>query len=272
MPKPVTQSFRGEQSAQDAVAQIDYLDAATAQDTIYAGRLARAQFLSRVRAARVLDVGCGLGDSAVLIAGHLDGGEVVGVDQSEPLLAEARARAAAAGASVEFVPGDAAALPFDDASFSAAVTERTLQHVASPAEVIAEMARVVRPGGVVLAVEPDWATLVLDSGDADVADAVVDAVRAQVRHGEVGRSLRRLMVDADLVDVVVSVESHATDSLMVARHLGLLDEGLVAVREQATFPADRLDRWVSDLEHDQEVGTFTASLSLFVAWGTVPGR
>jgi SAM-dependent methyltransferase len=74
---------------------------------------------------------------------------VAGIDPSEPQLAYARARPALRNA--EFRNGDAMALPFPDDSFDAAVMPLVIFFVPDPAKGIAEMARVVRAGGIVAA-------------------------------------------------------------------------------------------------------------------------
>ncbi len=99
---------------------------------------------------RVLDVGTGAGALALALAPFV--GEVVGVDRVPELLALARERAAGLG-NVEFVEGDATALPFADFSFDLAGTLRTLHHVHRPELVVAELTRVTRPGGHVLVVD-----------------------------------------------------------------------------------------------------------------------
>jgi ubiquinone/menaquinone biosynthesis C-methylase UbiE len=71
-----------------------------------------------VSGERVLDVGCGTGNAALLAAQA--GAGVVGVDPAARLLSVARERAEAAGVSADFVPGTAESLPFPDASFGAA--------------------------------------------------------------------------------------------------------------------------------------------------------
>ena len=76
--------------------------------------------------------------------------EVVGVDVVPELLAEARKRAPA---NVEFVEGDATALPFERGSFDLVCTARTLHHVARPELLLAELDRVLRPGGTMLVVD-----------------------------------------------------------------------------------------------------------------------
>jgi ubiquinone/menaquinone biosynthesis C-methylase UbiE len=97
---------------------------------------------------RALDVGTGAGALALALAPLVR--EVVGLDPVPELLALARERARP---NTEFVEGDGAALPFPDASFDLAGTHRTLHHVAQPERVVAELARVTRPGGRVLVVD-----------------------------------------------------------------------------------------------------------------------
>jgi SAM-dependent methyltransferase len=94
---------------------------------------------------RAVDVGTGAGTLAFALAPLVT--EVVGVDVVPELLEAARREAPA---NVTFVEGDATALPFERASFDVGGTRRTLHHIARPELVVAELARVVRPGGIVL--------------------------------------------------------------------------------------------------------------------------
>jgi demethylmenaquinone methyltransferase / 2-methoxy-6-polyprenyl-1,4-benzoquinol methylase len=101
------------------------------------------------RDSRVLDVATGTGLVArALVARY--GCQVVGVDQSAGMLAEARARS---NGSAEFVEASADALPFDDASFDALTFTYLLRYVDDPAATLRELTRVVRPGGVVAGLE-----------------------------------------------------------------------------------------------------------------------
>jgi SAM-dependent methyltransferase len=96
---------------------------------------------------RVLDVGTGAGALAFVLAPHVR--EVVGVDESPERLAEARQRSGAYP-NVSFVEADARQLPFESGSFDLVTTLRTLHHVRRPELVVAEVARVTRPGGRIL--------------------------------------------------------------------------------------------------------------------------
>jgi ubiquinone/menaquinone biosynthesis C-methylase UbiE len=90
---------------------------------------------------QLLDVATGPGYVAARAAER--GAESVGVDLSERMLEYARSRSQA----VEFVHGDATALPFEDSSFDAVVAAFLLLHLGTPERAVAEAARVLRPGG-----------------------------------------------------------------------------------------------------------------------------
>ena len=102
-----------------------------------------------------LDVGCGSGAFTDLLVRRCAPAEMRGVDPSEHQLLFARARPSVI--NVEFQQGDAMALPFADNSSDAAVMALVIFFVPDPAKGVAEMARVVRSGGIVAAYAWDMA-------------------------------------------------------------------------------------------------------------------
>lgn len=96
-----------------------------------------------------IDVGCGSGAFSELVTQRCTPAEIQGVDPSDAQLAFARARPATR--SAVFQVGDAMALPFPDDRFGAAVMALVIFFVPDPAKGVAEMVRVVRPGGIVAA-------------------------------------------------------------------------------------------------------------------------
>ncbi len=113
-------------------------------------------WLAPARGLRWVDVGCGNGAFTEAVVARCAPAEIVGIDPSEAQLTFARTRTAAKGA--EFRVGDAQGLPFADRSFDVAAMALVISWVPDPMKAVAEMARVVRPGGCVATYMWDAAT------------------------------------------------------------------------------------------------------------------
>jgi len=96
--------------------------------------------------AQVLDVACGTGDLALTLFEQLDA-KVFGADFCRPMLEIANAKAARIEASIPFIEADALALPFQDASFDAVTIAFGLRNLASVADGLKELKRILRPEG-----------------------------------------------------------------------------------------------------------------------------
>jgi ubiquinone/menaquinone biosynthesis C-methylase UbiE len=97
--------------------------------------------------ARVLDVACGTGNTA--IPASRAGASVRGVDIAPNLLSQARKRAAAEGLEIGFDEGDAEELPYSDQSFDVVLTMFGAMFAPRPDRVAAELVRVCKPGGLI---------------------------------------------------------------------------------------------------------------------------
>ncbi|MGH7512743.1 MAG: class I SAM-dependent methyltransferase [Gemmatimonadales bacterium] len=96
---------------------------------------------------RVLEVGCGRGVAMPALVRLLRPCRLAGLDLDPALLHEARVGAEAAGIAVELVPGDVRRMPFPDGSFDLVVDFGTCYHIARAAKALADIARVLAPGG-----------------------------------------------------------------------------------------------------------------------------
>ena len=162
---------------------------------------------------RLLDVASGAGSSALLAAREL-GCEVVGIEYGEGAVrgANAAARDAGLGGRVSFHQGDAERLPFDDAGFDAVLCECSLCTFADKPRAVAELRRMLRPGGR-LAISD--VTI-----DRDRMPPGLDAPLAAVAC--VGEALPRAGYEALLSDAgfrLTAVESCAEDAAALARRV-----------------------------------------------------
>ncbi len=96
---------------------------------------------------RVLDVGCGLGGKTVAYAEA--GARAIGTDLLEANTVQSREYAASAGRSIDFFAADAAQLPVREGTFDTVVANDAMEHFSEPERALAEMTRVLRPGGAI---------------------------------------------------------------------------------------------------------------------------
>jgi ubiquinone/menaquinone biosynthesis C-methylase UbiE len=217
---------------------------------------------------RCLDIGCGVGDDARSIA-ELCNARVVGVDVNTRMVRESRSRSAGRD-GLAFLVADAGQLPVRRLVVRQARVKRTLMHLADSSGVIAEMARVVRPGGRVVVVEPDSEVVLLDSGLVDVTRRLLAYRATGYADPWAGRQVRRLMLEAGLTDVRATVDSTAfTDLAEAEARLRLISTGSAAAG-RGILTTTEASQWEEDLRDRDAKGVFACYLITFVARGRRP--
>ena len=140
-----------------------------------AQRVRTLDLLAPKAGERILDIGVGPGllayDLARLVGPE---GRVVGLDVSTDMLALASARLGDFP-QVELVAGDATRLLSPDAAFDAAVSTQVYEYVADMPAALAELHRVLRPGGRALILDTDWRSIVFHSSDKTRMERVLTA-------------------------------------------------------------------------------------------------
>lgn len=218
----------------------------------------------------VVDLGCGAGVDLPAYADAAGStGKVIGIDHDQALLTDV-------GNSTSHLPtvstarADIHQLPLEAAAVDRVHIDRVLQHVQSPATVLAEAARILNPEGRIVCIEPNWATLVIDHHDIAFSNSYTRHFVAQViRNATIGRALPRLLAEAGFsVDAIHPVTAHWTDAIEADKILGFRDVCEHAVTD-GLFPAERTQNWIDGLMAGP---FFFASLSLFIVSAHIKNR
>lgn len=216
----------------------------------------------------VLDLGCGLGDQSRAIASIVgENGSIVGIDASAAMVAEARRRSE--GLTVRFETGDARRLEFEDGSFDRCLTNALLVHLDDPAATIAELVRLTRPGGRIVANDPDTGSQIVDLPDRALTQKLL-AYRATFRDsGWTGRRLPRLFREAGLVDVTVRPNTIWTTDPSPAMN-GWLPPSIEQAREAGVLTSAEADNLLADIEEVTRSGNYFFAMTWFVVGGRKP--
>jgi ubiquinone/menaquinone biosynthesis C-methylase UbiE len=258
--------FINEQNAATLERFIERLEFRATHPTFVAYREAYLELIDLPRAAAVLDLGCGTGVVTRAIAAR-DGfaGVVTGIDQSPDFIAAAQRFAADEGVGdrVEFVVGDAHELDVPAASFDAVVAHTLVSHVRDPLAVLAEAARVIRPGGAVAIFDGDYASLTFGSSDPRLGQTIERAIQSMIMSSpRVMRELPRLLPKAGLR--LIATQAHVLAEAGSSSFLLNLAETYGPLAASAGIvPAADADAWLADQRRSAEDGTFFAACNYY---------
>jgi ubiquinone/menaquinone biosynthesis C-methylase UbiE len=220
----------------------------------------------------VLDVGCGPATDTIPLAALVGStGKSVGVDYDGQMVEAANHRAEMEGVRgwVEHRQSDAYSLPFKAAAFDSCRSERLFQHLEDPARALAEMVRVTKPGGVLVVLDTDWATISIDTPESDVEKRVMRTLAEKlVSNGYAGRQLYRLFKQQGLQNIQVDVFPSVATNYSVARMLGRLDDAANEALAAGIVSAEELQRFQHGLEEADRNGLFFACVNLVMVAGT----
>jgi SAM-dependent methyltransferase len=217
---------------------------------------------------RVLDVGCGSGGALPALLERISpGGQAVGVDLSETMIAEARRRWVSPDRPLRFEIADARALPFETGSFDACRTDRMMSHVPQPEAALAEMIRVTRPGGRIAVIDVDIETTIVDSPDPEVVRLAAVAGADRLQSGRIARRVEGMLRGAGLSRLVTRpMYARVTLEVLKAMFADVLEE----LSTTGRLDRARVRRWWAGLAEQDGSGDLFALLPVILVTGTVP--
>jgi ubiquinone/menaquinone biosynthesis C-methylase UbiE len=207
-------------------------------------------FLRAPAGSRVLEVGSGLGILAAEVAAAA-ATQVIGVEYAWPQVAKA-----AAHDQVRRVQGDGHRLPLRDNAFDVVYARYVLEHVGDPAHVLAEMRRVLRPGGHVALLENDISLIRFDPpcpAFEQVWDAFTTLQRQLGGDALIGRRLFRLLHEAGFAHIELSFqpEAHWQGSpdfeAWITNIIGNVDSGRQALVRTGLSTMPQIDAAIGEL-------------------------
>jgi SAM-dependent methyltransferase len=253
-----------------AVEHAAYLDRAA--ESFFERRRGWFAKLDLTAGKTVLDAGSGMGEVTRALGDLVaPGGRAVGVDLSTELVARARERASDLS-HVEFEIGDLTALSFDDETFDAVYCERLFQHLADPDAAMAELFRVLRSGGRLVAIDPDFTRSIIDADDVELSDVLTSNTRRLVANPQSGRQLRSRMVRAGFVDVVVDATLAILTDAAELRALAPrpLTARLDELVSTGTITRERADAYNADQAAREAEGRFLSATPQYCVTGDKP--
>jgi SAM-dependent methyltransferase len=214
----------------------------------------------------VADVGCGPGAFAEALVAR--GAHVTAIDSARAMLDAVDARAL----GCELVQADAASLPLASGSHDAACVVQVLEYVDDPVAVLREAARVVRPGGVVLAADTDWDTQGFNVADRELGRRIVQAWADGKPDGWAGRRLRGWLTAAGLAPedraaVVLDATEWGGDTF-IAHNWPYFRR---ALERSGRVPAADLARFEAEIDESAANGAFYWSVVRHAWRARVPG-
>lgn len=271
----MSQQLRSLWSNVDRMADPDwylkYLDDISAMETMQAYKRGAFGMLAPQPGETLLDVGCGLGGDAIALAAQVGPtGRVVGVDNSERLIAEAAQRGAASGLPVAFRVGDIYALDFPDGAFDGCRTDRVFQHLERPDDALAELMRVTRPGGRIVVGDTDWETVLIDAPNPPLTRTILNFVCDSHRNEWMGRQLYARFVAAGLTDVRARADTLLFTEYAAADLTVALETRVTQAREADAITVEQAETWLAAVRAKTDAGQFFGSLTLFTVSGSKP--
>lgn len=238
-----------------------------ARDDVFARLLDK--YVSRLAvpaSARMLEVGCGTG--AVLRAIVSRGGfagQATGVDQCPTFVETASqfAQAERVGDRLDFRVGDAHRLDFPAATFDVVIAHTLISHVTAPLAVLGEMARVVKPGGMVVVFDGDYASLTYAFADHEFGQQMDMALaRATFNNPRIMRDLPRLLPELGLK--MVAGWGDAVAEIGQGSYFKSFAETYVPyVKRSGVLPEHSIDVWFDTQLRAMMNGTFFAACNYY---------
>ncbi|MBV9197449.1 MAG: methyltransferase domain-containing protein [Solirubrobacterales bacterium] len=227
--------------------------------------------------ASAIDIGCGVPGILHLLADRVGrAGRIVGLDREPRMVETGRQLARKLDLDVELIEADATATGLHDDSFNLVHARTPLLNVANPEEILTEMIRIAKPGGVIALQKPDasaWGCDPPHPAFEILRAEILSAYRRTGKDFSIGRRIARMLTDARLADVQVRATAKVTAFGDYYQTFQLTIATLVRsiILDAGRLTADEFDSYALTLRnHLEDPRTRTCQPLMWQAWGRKP--
>jgi ubiquinone/menaquinone biosynthesis C-methylase UbiE len=217
---------------------------------------------------QILEIGAGTGEDtqgAAKLVGPT--GHVIGLDFSQTMVEEARQRTQGMNLPAHFVQGDVQHLSFADDTFDRCYADRTFQHLPEPEQALIEMIRVTKPGGLLLIVDPDHETSVLDTPYPDVTRRFFRFRNDGMRQPGIAHQLYALFKKHGLQDVRIEPLTRVATDYEIIRPVARYIEGMRSAQQFGAVTAEEAEKWIAYVEDAISRDRFFHAVTYFITTG-----
>lgn len=220
----------------------------------------------------VMDIGSGPGFCAAEIAGTVGpSGRVLGVDSSPPMIELAKKRCAGLS-QASFREGEATSLPAGEGEFDAALSTQVYEYVSDMPKALAELYRILRPGGRAVILDTDWSSVVWSAKDEGRAARIIEAWDRHLVDPHLPRTLSGLLRTAGFE--IMGREVHVIfnpdfDPDCYSRRM--LDIIVPFVIRHGGIDKEEAKAWSAELDAIGEAGEYFFSLNRYLFVARRPG-
>ena len=226
--------------------------------------------ISLPKNATILDIGCGLGDTTLMLNERFPNSTITGLDGDASLIEAAIEEKKMLHANLDFVCADALHLPFDDNSFDFVFCRYILHHIPDAMAALHEMKRVCKDGGIVFAQEYD-ANFLQSYPESKAYPKLREIVNHLFADVLIGRKMihyfRSLPLKNIAHDVQVVLAEHTS---VIKKFYSMTARALSkAILKHELLTQEQLDAWIKELEKIENDKDYVVLMHPIIAvWGT----
>lgn len=252
---------------------IDFLEAHNFIPGILAYKALVLDILQIKQQDRIIDIGCGTGHDAVTMATLVKNqGHVVAIDSSRTMIDYAQSRYQNSNLPISFKHSHAKEIDFTNDTFDKCRCDRVLQHVEEPKLALTEMRRIVRTGGRIIAIDPDWSSFIIDASNELVTHKILQykyGLNGTIRNPWMGRKLYSLFKEADIMPIEIIPHTVKFMDFDLANYIFKLANASENALKNNLITLSEQQDWISNLTKKNNENSFFCSITLFIALGEV---